>query len=74
VAKTLAWIGDAAINLAVIFEIWEPLIAKVGILTNERKKLVENSNLARLCDKWNVYDYRIHFDPQIDPKLVYRIL
>jgi len=72
VAKTLAWISDAAINLAVIFEIWEPEIVRVGILTDERKKFVENSNLARLCDKWNLYEYRIHFDPPPDPKLVTR--
>lgn len=73
VAKTLAWIGDAALNLAVLFEIWEPQIAKVSILTDERKKFVENSNLARLCDKWNLYEHRIHFDPPIDPTIVTRI-
>ena len=62
-AKVLALIGDAAIDLAIIQILWKPNISNVGELTIKRSELVSNKNLARICDKWGLYDYRLHFDP-----------
>ena len=62
-AKVLALIGDAAIDLALIENLWEPNISNVGELTEKRSKFASNENLARICDKWDIYDFRIHFDP-----------
>ena len=62
-AKVLALIGDAAIDLALIENLWEPYISNVGELTEKRSKFASNENLARICDKWDLYDFRIHFDP-----------
>lgn len=62
-AKVLALIGDAAIDLALVQILWEPNISNVGELTEKRSSFASNENLARICDKWNLYDFRIHFDP-----------
>lgn len=62
-AKVLALIGDAAIDLALVQILWEPNISNVGELTEKRSKFASNENLARICDKWDLYDFRIHFDP-----------
>jgi dsRNA-specific ribonuclease len=62
-AKVLALIGDAAIDLALVQILWEPNISNVGELTEKRSNFASNENLARICDKWNLYDFRIHFDP-----------
>ena len=62
-AKVLALIGDAAIDLALIENLWEPNISNVGELTEKRSNFASNENLARICDKWDLYDFRIHFDP-----------
>ena len=66
-ARTLAWIGDAALNLAVLPEIWDPAISHVGILSKKRADYVQNANLARLCDRWMLSEHRIHFDLPADP-------
>lgn len=71
-AKVLAWIGDAALSLAVLTEIWSPELPDVGHLTERRKELVQNANLAILCDRWRLYEYRIHFDPPVDPSTLTR--
>ena len=62
-AKALALIGDAVIDLAVVQIFWVPKISKVGDLHDQRASLVSNEHLATLCDKWNLFDYRIHQDP-----------
>ena len=62
-AKVLALIGDAAIDLALVQIFWEPNISNVGELTEKRSNFASNENLARICDKWDLYDFRIHFDP-----------
>jgi ribonuclease-3 len=62
VAKTLAWIGDAAMNLGVLPLIWSPRVADVGALTEKRKRYVRNTHVARLADRWSMYQHRIHFD------------
>lgn len=61
-AKVLALIGDAAISLALIQILWQPNISNVGGLTIKRAEYASNKNLARICDKWGLYDFRIHFD------------
>lgn len=71
-AKTLAWVGDAALNLAVLTQLWMPSVMSVGELTERRKEYVQNANLARLCDRWKLYEHRLHFDPPSDPTIVTR--
>jgi dsRNA-specific ribonuclease len=66
--NVLAWVGDAAINLAVLEEIWSAV--DVGVLTERRREYVQNSNLARVCDRWGLYSLRIHFDPPTDPAVL----
>lgn len=63
VAGALAWIGDAALKIGLLPAIWDPDIAKAGVLTRNRKAYDRNSNLALLCDRWGLYEHRIHFDP-----------
>lgn len=60
-AKVLALIGDAAISLALIQILWQPNISNVGELSTRRSEYASNENLARICDKWGLYDFRIHF-------------
>ncbi|MFA4934623.1 MAG: ribonuclease III domain-containing protein [Candidatus Methanoperedens sp.] len=62
-ARVLALIGDAAISLALVQILWQPNISNVGELTKKRAEFASNENLARICDKWDLYDHRIHFDP-----------
>ena len=64
-AKVLAFIGDAAIDLALAQILWQPNISNVGDLSKRRSDFASNENLARICDKWDLYDSRIHFDPDI---------
>ncbi len=63
IAKSLAWIGDAAIKYAVSSKIW-----RIDTLTEElndaRKKYESNENLAKLCDEWRLFNHRINFDPE----------
>jgi hypothetical protein len=63
-AETLAWIGDAALKIGVLPEIWTPRIAEAGVLTERRKSYESNANQALLCDRWQLYEHRIHFDPE----------
>nr|KXH72851.1 MAG: hypothetical protein AM324_00590 [Candidatus Thorarchaeota archaeon SMTZ1-83] len=62
-AKALALVGDAAISMAVLHHIWQPKATDVGTLTQRRAALVSNEHLGKVCDKWELYEYRIHFDP-----------
>lgn len=58
-AKVLALIGDAAINLALVQVFWQPNISNVGQLTNQRSDVASNENLAKICDKWGLYESKI---------------
>ena len=58
-AKVLALIGDSAINLAITHILWEPDISNTGELTNKRSAFVSNKNMAKLCDKWGLFDFRL---------------
>ncbi|MFX0107170.1 MAG: ribonuclease III domain-containing protein [Candidatus Hodarchaeota archaeon] len=67
-AKALALVGDAAIDMAVLHHIWQPRATDVGTLTERRANLVSNEHLANICDDWGMYDLRIHFDPATPSK------
>lgn len=62
-ARTFAWIGDAALNLAVLSELWADGRGRVGELTERRKSYVQNTNLAQLADRWRLFEHRIHLEP-----------
>jgi len=58
-ARVLAWIGDSAIDLAITHFLWQPNISSTGELSIKRAEFVSNKNLAKLCDKWNLFDFRL---------------
>jgi ribonuclease-3 len=62
-ARVLALLGDAAISMAVLERLWSPSVSDVGVLTQKRADIVSNEHMAQLCDKWHLYEHRIHFDP-----------
>ncbi len=63
IAKIIALVGDAVIDMAVLHYLWSPLIDDVGVITQQRAEVVSNENMARLCDEWRLFEHRIHFDP-----------
>lgn len=63
IAKIIALVGDAVIDMAVLHYLWSPLIDDVGVITQKRAEIVSNENMARLCDEWRLFEHRIHFDP-----------
>ena len=65
-AETLAWIGDAALKIGVLPQIWSPRLADAGLLSERRKAYESNVNMARLCDRWGLYEHRVHFDPPVE--------
>jgi dsRNA-specific ribonuclease len=67
-AKSLAWIGDTAIKYALLLKIWRPGITPEE-LHNKRQSIETNENLSILCDKWKLFDYRIHIDPDVPKKM-----
>ncbi len=67
-AKRFALLGDAAISMAVIYHLWQTVEEDVGELTQDKSNIVSNSHMAALCDRWRLYDHRIHFDPEIPSK------
>ena len=67
-AKVIALVGDAVISSAVLQHLWEPHLGDAGKITQKKAKIVSNSHMAKLCDKWKLYDYRIHFDPDTPSK------
>lgn len=68
IAKVLALVGDAAISMAVLHHLWRPSLSNAGLLTQRRAELVSNEHLAWLCDRWGLYEQRIHFDPPSSTK------
>lgn len=62
-AEALALVGDAAISLAALHHVWQPKSIDAGVLTQKRSDIVNNEHMAKLCDNWGLYEYRIHFDP-----------
>jgi dsRNA-specific ribonuclease len=68
IAQSLALVGDAAISMAVLHHIWTPRAVDVGTLTQRRADVVNNEHLAMVCDSWDLYEQRIHFDPDSPSK------
>ena len=62
-AKVLALVGDAVISSAVLQHLWEPHLGDAGKITQKKADIVSNEHMSKLCDKWGLYEYRIHFDP-----------
>ena len=67
-AKVLALVGDAVISSAVLQHLWEPHLGDAGKITQKKAEIVSNEHMAKLCDKWGLYEYRIHFDPETTSK------
>ncbi|MFW9975564.1 MAG: ribonuclease III domain-containing protein [Candidatus Thorarchaeota archaeon] len=67
-AKVLALVGDGVISSAVIQHLWKPHLSNAGEITLRKAEIVSNENMAKLCDEWNLYEYRIHFDPDVPSK------
>ncbi|MFX1560310.1 MAG: ribonuclease III domain-containing protein [Promethearchaeota archaeon] len=67
-AKVLALVGDAVISSAVLQHLWEPHLGDAGKITQRKAEIVSNEHMAKLCDKWGLYEYRIHFDPDTASK------
>jgi ribonuclease-3 len=67
-AKVLALVGDAVISSAVLQHLWKPHLGNAGIITQKKAEIVSNNHMAKLCDKWKLYEYRIHFDPDAPSK------
>lgn len=67
-AKVLALVGDAVVSSAVLQYLWEPHMGNAGTITQRKADIVSNENMAKLCDAWGLYEYRIHFDPDIPSK------
>ena len=67
-AKVLALMGDAVISSAVLQHLWEPHLGDAGKITQRKAEIVSNEHMSKLCDKWNLYEYRIHFDPDTPSK------
>lgn len=67
-AKVLALVGDAVISSAVLQHLWEPHLGDAGKITQRKAEIVSNEHMAVLCDIWDLYSYRIHFDPDTPSK------
>ncbi|KKL24802.1 hypothetical protein LCGC14_2411650, partial [marine sediment metagenome] len=59
-ADVLALIGDAVLDLSVVQTLWDSSLTTVGRLTKKRAGLVANDNLAKICDEWNLYEFRLN--------------
>jgi len=59
-ANVLALVGDAALDLSVVQIHWDTSLSTVGRLTQKRQGIVANDNLARICDQWKLYEYRLN--------------
>ena len=59
-SKVLALIGDAALDLALVQVLWDSSLSTTGKLTEKRKKVASNSNLAKYCDQWGLFGYRLN--------------
>ena len=57
--NVLALIGDAVLDLVVVESFWDSSIATVGKLTCKRIDIVSNQSLAKVCDEWRLFDYKL---------------
>jgi len=65
IAQVIALLGDAAIDMGVLYQLWRPDPSDVGHITQEKSEIVSNEHMASLCDRWGLYEHRIHFDPDV---------
>jgi dsRNA-specific ribonuclease len=68
IAQVIALLGDAAVDMGVLYQLWRPDPSDVGIITQEKSEIVSNEHMAELCDRWKLYEHRIHFDPEVPSK------
>jgi dsRNA-specific ribonuclease len=68
VAQVIALLGDAVIDMGVLYQLWQPDPSDVGSITQEKSEIVSNEHMADLCDHWGLYEHRIHFDPEVPSK------
>jgi len=68
-AKVLALIGDAALDLAIVQLLWNLSLSTTGKLTEKRKEVVSNSNLAKYCDQWGLFGCRLNRFRVIEPEI-----
>ena len=68
-AKVLALIGDAALDLAIVQLLWNLSLSTTGKLTEKRKEVASNSNLAKYCDQWGLYGCRLNRFRVIEPEI-----
>jgi ribonuclease-3 len=69
IAMVMALLGDATIAMGVLYQLWRPEPSDVGYLTKEKSEIVSNENMAALCDRWGLYEHRIHLDSEV-PSMV----
>ena len=67
-AKVLALIGDAALDLAIIQLLWDSSLSTTGKLTEKRKEVASNNNLAKYCDLWGLYGSQLNRFRAIEPE------
>jgi dsRNA-specific ribonuclease len=68
VAQVIALLGDAVVDMGVLYQLWQPDPSDVGSITQEKSEIVSNEHMAKLCDYWGLYEHRIHFDPEVPSK------
>lgn len=68
IAQIIALLGDAAIDMGVLYQLWRPDPSDVGHITQEKSEIVSNEHMADLCDQWKLYEHRIHFDSEVPSK------
>ena len=67
-SKVLALIGDAALDLAIVQVLWDSSLSTTGKLTEKRKEVASNNNLAKYCDQWGLFGYRLNRFRVIEPE------
>ena len=65
IAMVMALLGDAAIAMGVLYQLWRPEPSDVGHLTQEKSEIVSNEHMAEVCDRWGLYEHRIHLDSEV---------
>ena len=68
-SKVLALIGDSALDLAIVQVLWDSSLSTTGKLTEKRKEVASNRNLAKYCDQWGLFGYCLNRFRVIEPKV-----
>ena len=67
-SQVLALIGDAALDLGIVQVLWDSSLSTTGKLTEKRKEVASNKNLAKYCDQWGLFGYRLNRFKVIEPE------